>query len=148
MPSKNHADGGEERDTWNEDTPYSLSVEGSTELLGAPLEMVGFCWTEEHGESYEVECPYCNGELHHHNASNHHRLALGGISPARCKASGERYYLVLVPDTARLPYEVIHRARQELTNLPGDELQQPLVPKGIDPRVVDDLLSYWTDGIF
>lgn len=44
-----------------------------------------------------------------------------------------------------MPYEVIHAARRQITNLPGGKLRPQLVPKGMDPRVVDDQVRGWSE---
>lgn len=122
-----------------------FSVEGSAERLGHPLVRVRFRLDElERYDSYLVQCPYCNGEKHYHQAQQHPRVTLGGVSPANCPETGQCYYLLLASNGIGPATEIIHSARQEISNLPGDKLHQPLIPVGIDPRVIDDLVRDWS----
>lgn len=115
--------------------------------LEEPIVRVRFRWEEPEGyDSYKLRCPYCDGEIHYHPVNSHPRVALGGLSSARCKASGERYYLLLAENGRGPSAEFIHSARRRLANLPGDKLNGGLVPKGIDPRVIDDMIPGWSDN--
>lgn len=90
------------------------------------------------------ECPYCEGE---HEHSLEPRVVYGGIGisvpPCSPQDVPQKYYLLLREDGTNLPYDVIHYARREVTNESGDSFNRPLIPKGVEPRVIDDLLSGW-----
>lgn len=123
--------------------------EREIEEFGAPLARVSFEWETETlappTDCYVVHCPLdtnlCDEEKHRHNAHEHPRVALGGVSKAFCPQSGRSYYLVLRYQGRGVSYDVIGLARQELTNPTGDELREPLSPKGVDMQVIDELVT-------
>lgn len=124
-------------------------IDGGTvsKHLDGPLMRVRFRWDEPEGhDSYVVtECPYCGEEKHYHDANSHPTIALGGISLAQCPETGARYYLFLADNGRGPSAEFVHSARQELMNLPGDELRRPLVPDGIDPRIINEVIPNWSN---
>jgi hypothetical protein len=137
-----------------QNSPVELPDVHAPDELKYPLIEVTFRWDEPEGQdSFLVQkCPWC-GEEHYYNAYQNLTVALGGISEVECKTeySGSEYwparsYIVLQEYDANLAYEVVHHARQELMNLPGDKLNQPLVPVGVDPRVLDRVLYHWTSS--
>lgn len=114
-----------------------------SENLDGPIVLVRFRWDEPEGrDTYKLRCPFCNGEVHYHDAGEHPRTTLGGVSRAKCEESGERYYLKLAWQGKGPEGLFIRNAREELINSGGDAIETPLIPKGIDPRVVHDLVGY------
>lgn len=116
---------------------------GSETPLDKPLTTVTFQQDGPEGQaSWVVNCPYCGGDTHYHDARKHPRIAFDGIGSARCTGTGNSYYLVLKYG-CDVSSEIIRFARQSLTNFPGEELQEPLVPRGIDPRVIKSIYPDW-----
>lgn len=147
MASKSQTGDEVEQSLWTEEDLKDYAITGSVEKLGTPMISAEYGWSAEKGDHYKVECPYCEGELHYHQTKRHPRVAFGGISPAYCEEHRELYYLSFISSfDLRLPGLIIHEARRRLANYPGEKFQKPLIPRGVDPRIVDDILREWTEG--
>lgn len=143
MAPKPHVDELAELDVDDPNNPFDLRA-GSQTPLDRPITTVRFeCVESENLDSWVSLCPYCGGEEHYHDAYRSPVVALGGISSVQCPETGKPYYLMLAQ--GHNINEVIIHARQQLFNFPGEELQEPLIPRGVDPRVIDTI-SNWTPG--
>jgi len=87
------------------------------------------------------ECPYC-GLSHHYSALNNPEVALGGLCEVGCLGNPNNRFYIILPEFSPapgVPSEVIHYARQKL--IPYRELHDPIVPQGIDVRMINEQFS-------